>query len=147
MLITRVKKKMSHQIFEHVRLETRTVKWFIKAFKLSHIKIQSLIYQSIKFQVFSKDCCSQLIFLQQEYVNSICFNLRTQASFDVSFFLSFACLSSFSTSLLIFLALARRETSKQKKLQTALISDLITNVKCRSIWIILAEIESAWSAQ
>jgi hypothetical protein len=37
---TRMKKKMPHQIFEHVRLETRTVKLFIKAFKLPHIKFK-----------------------------------------------------------------------------------------------------------
>jgi hypothetical protein len=51
------------------------------------------------------------------------------------------------TSLLIFLVPARRRSSKSEKLQKALLSDLIINVKYRSFWVILVEIESAWSAQ
>ncbi len=34
-----------------------------------------------------------------------------------------------------------------KSFQKALISDLIINVKCRSLWAMLAGIECAWSAQ
>ncbi len=36
---------------------------------------------------------------------------------------------------------------KTEKPQKALISDLIINVKYRSFWVILIEIESAWSAK
>jgi hypothetical protein len=55
-------------------------------------------------------------------------------------------LAAYFTSLLIFLVSARRRTSKSQRLQKALISDLIINVKYRSIWVILAGIESALSA-
>jgi hypothetical protein len=65
---------------------------------------------------------------------------------SISFLMFFA---AYLTSLFIFLMLACRRTSKSqllKKLQKALISDLIINVKYRSIWVILAGFESVWSA-
>jgi hypothetical protein len=55
-------------------------------------------------------------------------------------------LHSLTLSLLIFLVFARWGTSKFEKLQKALLSDLIINVKYRSFWVILAKIKSAWSA-
>ncbi len=54
------------------------------------------------------------------------FKCNTVDNFDVFPFFTIAC-------VLIFLALACRRTSKSEKLQKALISDLITHIKHRSI--------------
>jgi hypothetical protein len=55
--------------------------------------------------------------------------------------------SSLALSLLIFLVPARsRRTSKLWTFEKSFHSDLITNVKYRSIWVVLAGIECAWSA-
>jgi tetrahydromethanopterin S-methyltransferase subunit D len=59
--------------------------------------------------------------------------------FGVALFFSGACFSS----LLISLVLACRRTPKSQKLQKALLSGLIINVKYRSFCVILAGIECA----
>jgi hypothetical protein len=61
----------------------------------------------------------------------------------VRVFLSSACVRAYFLSLLIFLVSACRRTSKSQKLQKALTSGLIINVKYRSIRVMIAGIESA----